>query len=31
MQKKNKNVFSAQIDSKDTQEHLPIILFVLLS
>ena len=30
MQKK-KNVFSAQIDSKDTQEHLLIALIVLLS
>ena len=31
MQKKNKNVFSAQIDSKDTQEHMLIALIVLLS
>ena len=31
MHKKNKNVFSAQIDSKDTQEYLLIALIVLLS
>ena len=31
MKKKNKNVFSAQIDSKDTQKPLVIALIVLLS